>query len=129
MSSEKNPAQDPIKVALVGATGKMGQFAIDAVNAADDMALVAKLSSKHPLEDISAAGATHVLVLTVHDVSSKVVQFAVIIGLHTEIGTSGWTPDRRSVLGDPLAEHPNNSVLISPHFSIDAVLATRYAVL
>ncbi|MDN6519379.1 MAG: 4-hydroxy-tetrahydrodipicolinate reductase [Yaniella sp.] len=127
MSSEKNPAQDPIKVALVGATGKMGQFAIDAVNAADDMALVAKLSSKHPLDDISAAGATHVLDLTVPDVSSKVVQFAVNNGLHTVIGTSGWTPDKRSVLEDHLAEHPNVGVLIAPNFSIGSVLATRFA--
>ncbi len=127
MSSEKTPAQDSIKVALVGATGKMGQYAINAVNAADDMELVAKLSSKHPLDDISAAGATHVLDLTVPDVSSKVVEFAVNSGLHTVIGTSGWTVERRAVLQDQLAHHPNVGVLIAPNFSIGSVLATRFA--
>lgn len=127
MSTEKNSAQDPIKVALVGATGKMGQYAIDAVNAADDMELVAQLSSKHPLDDISAAGATHVVDLTVPNVSSQVVEYAINNGLHTVIGTSGWTEDKRTTLAKQLAEHPNLGVLIAPNFSIGSVLATRFA--
>ncbi|HIY85474.1 MAG TPA: 4-hydroxy-tetrahydrodipicolinate reductase [Candidatus Yaniella excrementavium] len=127
MSSEKESAQDPIKVALVGATGKMGQYAIDAVNAANDMELVAKLSSKNSLDEISVAGATHVLDLTVPDVSSQVVEFAIKNGLHTVIGTSGWNEDKRTALAEQLEEDPDLGVLIAPNFSIGSVLASRFA--
>lgn len=127
MTAENDSTQDTIAVALVGATGKMGQYAIDAINAADDMELVAQLSSKHSLEEITAAGATHVLDLTVLDASSRVVEFAVNNGLHTVIGTSGWTEDKRSVLQQQLADQPPVGVLIAPNFSIGSVLATRFA--
>lgn len=127
MSSETATSQHLIQVALVGATGKMGRYAIDAINAADDMTLVATLSSKNALEDITASGATHVLDLTVPDVSGQLVAFAVDNGLHTVIGTSGWTEDKRAVLETQLADHPEVGVLIAPNFSIGSVLATRFA--
>lgn len=127
MSSQTASTTDSIKVALAGATGKMGQYALDAITAADDMELVATLSSQDPLEDITASGATHVLDLTVPDVSSKIVAFAVDNGLHTVIGTSGWTEQKREVLHDQLGGHPTVGVLIAPNFSIGSVLATRFA--
>lgn len=119
--------QHPIRVALVGATGKMGRYAIDAIRSADDMELVATLSSHNPLDDITDAEATHVLDLTVPDVSQEVAAFAVNHGLHTVIGTSGWTDDKRQTLQDQLNEHPQTGVLIAPNFSIGSVLATRFA--
>lgn len=119
--------QHPIRVALVGATGKMGGYATDAINAADDMELVATLSSKNPLDDITAAEATHVLDLTVPDVSQDVATFAVKHGLHTVIGTSGWTEDKRHELQNLLNDHPQTGVIIAPNFSIGSVLATRFA--
>ena len=125
MSSATTP--QPIRVALVGATGKMGRYAIDAINNADDMDLVATLSSKNPLEDITEAQATHVLDLSVPDISPDVVAFAVANGLHTVVGTSGWTENKRTVLVSQLAEHPEIGVLIAPNFSIGSVLATRFA--
>lgn len=127
MSSQPTSQQHPIAVALVGATGKMGQHAIDAITAADDMELVATLSSKNPLVEITASKATHVLDLTVPDVSAQVVEFAVNNGLHTVVGTSGWTEDKRAVLATQLQDHPAVGVLIAPNFSIGSVLATRFA--
>src|SRR5699024_4268616 len=127
MSEQTTTSQDPIRVAIVGATGKMGTYAIDAVNAAADMELVATLSSKNELTDITETAATHVLDLTVPQVSPQVVQFAVNNGLHTVIGTSGWTEDKRAVLEDQLAQAPEIGVLIAPNFSIGSVLATRFA--
>lgn len=129
MSSQSASPQDPINVALVGATGKMGQYASEAVNAAEDMNLVAQLASQDSLDDILTAGATHVLDLTVPDVSPQIVEFAVNNGLHTVIGTSGWTDDKRAVLQQQLTEQPAVGVLIAPNFSIGSVLATRFAAL
>lgn len=126
-SSQVASINDPIKVALVGATGKMGQYAVHAVNATEDIELVAELSSKSPLEDITTSGATHVLDLTVPQVSEKVVAYAVDHGLHTVIGTSGWTEDKREALQTHLDAQPEVGVLIAPNFSIGSVLATRFA--
>ena len=127
MSPQTATPPDPIRVAIVGATGKMGTHAIDAVSAANDMELVATLSSKNELTAITDAKATHVLDLTIPDVSPNVVAFAVRAGLHTVIGTSGWTEDKRAVLQTQLADHPEVGVLIAPNFSIGSVLATRFA--
>lgn len=125
--SEHTTSAPAIRVAIVGATGKMGTHAIEAVNAAHDMELVATLSSKSQLTDITDAVATHVLDLTVPDVSPHVVQFALENGLHTVIGTSGWTEDKRATLETQLAAHPELGVLIATNFSIGSVLATRFA--
>src|SRR5699024_8066896 len=126
-SSQPATPQDPINVALFGATGKMGQYAKEAINAAGDMQLVAELSSKDSLDNIMTAGATHVLDLTVPAVSPEITAYAVDNGLHTVIGTSGWTEEKRSTLQDQLADHPAVGVLIAPNFSIGSVLATRFA--
>ena len=127
MSSQTVTPQEPLRVAIVGATGKMGKHAIDAVNAATDMELVATLSSKSELTEITDANASHVLDLTVPDVSPQVAQYAVNHGLHAVIGTSGWTEEKRAVLESQLAERPEIGVLIAPNFSIGSVLATRFA--
>ena len=119
--------EHPIRVALVGATGKMGRYAIDAINDAGDIELVATLSSDNPLDDITASGATHVLDLTIPAVSQDVAAFAVKHGLHAVIGTSGWTEDKRHALENQLGDHPEIGVLIAPNFSIGSVLATRFA--
>ena len=127
MPSQSSASQDRLRVALVGATGKMGTYAIEAINAADDMDLVATLSSSNELTEITDANATHVLDLTVPDVSPNVVQYAVSHGLHTVIGTSGWNEDKRAVLEKQLTDAPEIGVLIAPNFSIGSVLATRFA--
>ncbi|MGO1182658.1 MAG: 4-hydroxy-tetrahydrodipicolinate reductase [Micrococcaceae bacterium] len=116
-----------LRVALVGATGKMGRYAVDAVNEAADLELVAQLSSRDELDAITAAGATHVLDLTVPAVSPAVVRHAVENDLHVVVGTSGWSDERRAELQAQLAEHPEVGVLIAPNFSIGSVLASEFA--
>ncbi|WGH84712.1 4-hydroxy-tetrahydrodipicolinate reductase [Auritidibacter ignavus] len=120
-------SQTDIHVALVGATGKMGQPAGAAIEAAPDMRLVAQLNSKSQLEEILDSEATHVLDLTVPSVSESVVQFAVEHELHTVVGTSGWSDEKRDRLQQQLGDHPDVGVLIAPNFSIGSVLATQFA--
>ena len=129
MSAEHTPAAEagPIRVALLGASGKMGRRAVEAVSAAEDMELVAELTSKDSLDQVLDSGATHVLDLTVPDASPENVAFAVEHGLHTVVGTSGWVPERREKLTQQLAEHPELGVLIAPNFSVGSVLATAFA--
>ena len=129
MSAEYTPAAENarIRVALLGASGKMGRHAVEAVTAAEDMELVAELTSTDPLERVVEAGATHVVDLTVPDASPDNVAFAVEHGLHTVVGTSGWVQQRRERLQAQLAQHPQVGVLIAPNFSVGSVLASAFA--
>ena len=115
------------RVAILGASGKMGRPAVEAVESAADLELVAQLGSSDPLETILEAGATHVLDLTVPDASPQNVAFAVEHGLHVVVGTSGWSDDRRAVLSRQLDSHPEAGVLIAPNFSVGSVLASAFA--
>lgn len=119
--------KDRPQVAILGARGKMGRRAVEAVEAAEDLDLVAQLGSQDSLEQILEAGATHVLDLTVPDVSPHNVAFAVERGLHVVVGTSGWTAERRDELESQLAEHAEVGVLIAPNFSVGSVLASAFA--
>lgn len=118
---------DSIRVAILGASGKMGHYAVEAVDDADDMELVARLGSRDRLQAVLDAGATHVLDLTVPDASPEHVAFAVENGLHTVVGTSGWSDERRAALTEQLAAQPRVGVLIAPNFALGSVLASAFA--
>ncbi|APF40321.1 4-hydroxy-tetrahydrodipicolinate reductase [Neomicrococcus aestuarii] len=117
----------PLKVAILGAHGRMGSEAVAAVNNAVDMELVAALGSKDSIESILEAGATHVVDLTVPAVSEQNVRFAVSHGLHAVVGTTGWDDTKRASLTELLTEHPETGVLIAPNFALGSVLATAFA--
>lgn len=129
MSAEHTPAApgEPIRVALLGASGKMGRPAAETITAAADMELVAQLTSRDRLEQVLEAGATHVVDLTVPDASPENVAFAVEHGLHAVVGTSGWVAERRERLQGLLESQPQVGVLIAPNFSVGSVLATAFA--
>jgi len=119
--------QDSIRVAILGASGKMGHYAVEAVDDATDLELVARLGSKDRMESVLEAGATHVLDLTAPDASPDHVAFAVENGLHAVVGTSGWSHERRAALDGQLAGHPGIGVLIAPNFALGSVLASAFA--
>ncbi|MBG6083786.1 4-hydroxy-tetrahydrodipicolinate reductase [Zhihengliuella flava] len=116
-----------ISVAVLGAGGRMGAEAVAAVEAAEDLELVAALGRGDALEQVLKAGATHVVDLTVPDATEANVRFAVEHGLHAVVGTTGWTEARRAALTDALAEHPEVGVLIAPNFALGSVLASAFA--
>ena len=91
----------------------MGRHAVQAITEAPDLELVAELGSADPLQGMVDAGASHVLDLTVPQVSPENVAFAVERGLHAVVGTSGWSAERRAALQDQLEEHPEVGVLMS----------------
>ncbi len=127
MTSSAQTSFSRPRVAVLGASGKMGRPAVEAVETAEDLELVAQLGSADSLEEMVEAGATHVLDLTVPEASPRNVAFAVEHGLHVVVGTSGWSDERRSELTEQLAEHPEVGVLIAPNFSVGSVLASAFA--
>ncbi|GHG56312.1 4-hydroxy-tetrahydrodipicolinate reductase [Sinomonas cellulolyticus] len=116
-----------LPVAVLGANGRMGSEAVRAVNAAEDMEVVAALGRGDSLESLVESGATHVVDLTVPDATEENVRFAVEHGMHAVVGTTGWTDGRLESLGTLLSEYPGTGVLIAPNFALGAVLASAFA--
>ena len=115
------------RVAVVGATGRMGQLASRLIEASDEFELHASLDSKAPLSDM--LGADIVMDVTVPSVSQGVVEFAVANGLNVLVGTSGWSSDRIASLERSITDKLAVGVIIIPNFSVGSVLATSFAAL
>jgi 4-hydroxy-tetrahydrodipicolinate reductase len=115
-----------IRVAVAGATGRMGTLAVELINDAADLKLQAELSSNSDPERM--LGADVLLDFTLPDVSPKLVDFAVAAGLKVVVGTSGWSENKVAELAKKVAAAGNGSaVLIVPNFSVGSMLAQRFA--
>ncbi|MEU6891204.1 4-hydroxy-tetrahydrodipicolinate reductase [Streptomyces sp. NPDC046557] len=116
-----------LRVAVLGAHGRIGSEAAKAVEAADDMELVAALGRGDKLETLVDAGAQVAVELTTPDSVMGNLEFLVGHGIHAVVGTTGWTEDRLARLDTWLAGSPGTGVLIAPNFSIGAVLTMKFA--
>ncbi|SMX93499.1 dihydrodipicolinate reductase [Brevibacterium iodinum ATCC 49514] len=116
-----------IRVAVIGAKGRMGSHAVDAINDAEGLELVAALGSSDSLETLLEQNIDVAVELTVPKSTEDNVRFLVENGIDTVVGTTGWDNDRLARLEDTLKDHPKTAVLIAPNFSIGAVLAMRFA--
>jgi len=119
-----------IRVAVVGATGKLGSAAAALLERAEGFELVARLDSKSPLEAMlgpADASADVVLDTTLPHVSQGVVEFAIAHGRNVVVGTSGWSAERLSALGATLAQQPERGVVVIPNFSLGSALGTAFA--
>ncbi|MFJ6720258.1 MULTISPECIES: 4-hydroxy-tetrahydrodipicolinate reductase [unclassified Streptomyces] len=116
-----------LRVAVLGAQGRIGSEAAKAVEAADDMELVAALGRGDKPETLVDAGAQVAVELTTPDSVMGNLEFLVGHGIHAVVGTTGWTEDRLARLDTWLAGSPETGVLIAPNFSIGAVLTMKFA--
>lgn len=116
-----------IRVAVIGAKGRMGSHAVDAIDDAKGLELVAALGSSDSLETLIDQNIDVAVELTVPKSTEDNVTFLVENGIDTVVGTTGWDNDRLARLEATLKDHPETAVLIAPNFSIGAVLAMRFA--
>ena len=114
-----------IKVAVVGATGKMGQLVSQIVETSPEFELVAQIGSKGELSDM--LGADIAVDVTLPAVSQGVVEYAVAHGISVLVGTSGWTSERIAGLERMINGNLAVGVIIVPNFSVGSVLATAFA--
>ena len=114
-----------VRVAVVGATGRMGTLVSRLIDESDDFELASRIDSKGELS--AMLGADVVVDVSVPAVSQKVVDFAVENGLGVLVGTSGWTSERIAGVIAKLGADPNSGVIIVPNFSLGSVLATKFA--
>jgi len=111
-----------IKVAVVGATGRMGKLALDIIHGAQDLSLHAALDSKSELSQ--ALGADVIFDATNLEVSKSVVDFALENNLKVLVATSGWTQAALSAIE---AKVGSGAVVVVPNFSIGSTLASKFA--
>ncbi|MER8237089.1 4-hydroxy-tetrahydrodipicolinate reductase [Streptomyces sp. NPDC094049] len=116
-----------LRVAVLGARGRIGSEAVRAVEAAEDMELVAALGRGDDPERLVEAGAQVAVELTTPDSVMDNLDFCVRHGIHAVVGTTGWTEERLARLEGLLAGSPGTGVLIAPNFSLGAVLTMRFA--
>ena len=110
-----------IKVAVVGATGRMGKLALELIEAAQDMTLHSALDSKSELSQ--TIGADVIFDVTRFEVSQQVVAHAIAHNQKVLVGTSGWSSvelDRLKIRGDA-------AVVVVPNFSIGSMLGSKFA--
>ncbi len=116
-----------IRVAVLGAAGRVGSTVVRAIEAAPDLALAAALDLD---DDVSAAVAAHATVaveFTVPDSTEANVHALIDAGVHAVVGTTGWTEESLERVRDHLLDRPELGVLIAPNFALGAVFAMRFA--
>lgn len=116
-----------LRVAVVGAGGRMGSLACQAIAAAADLELVASVGSDDPLSLITCGGADIAVDLTRPEEVMNTVRYCVEAGIHCVIGTSGIDGVRQQQIRSMLTDRAGLAVLVIPNFAIGAVLAMRFA--
>lgn len=116
-----------IRVAVLGAAGRMGRQVVAAVEAADDLELVAQVDADADLSAVTAADAQVAVDFTVPAVTEQNVHALLDRGVHAVVGTTGWTAESLRRVHDHLASTPGLGVLVAPNFALGAVLAMSFA--
>ncbi|MEU4687918.1 4-hydroxy-tetrahydrodipicolinate reductase [Actinoplanes sp. NPDC023714] len=118
---------EPIRVGVLGARGRMGLEVCKAVDAADDLELVAMIDSGDLLFHASDTGAQVLVDFTNPDVVMDNLRWAIEQDISVVVGTSGFTEERLEQVRGWLAGKPGVGVLIAPNFGIGAVLMMQFA--
>jgi 4-hydroxy-tetrahydrodipicolinate reductase len=118
---------EPVRVGVLGARGRMGTEVCRAVNASDDLELVAMVDDGDWLFNVSDAGADVVVDFTTPDVVMDNLHWCIDQGINAVIGTSGFTEARLERVRSWLAHRPELGVIVAPNFAIGAVLMMEAA--
>lgn len=118
-----------IKVAVLGAAGRMGTNVCTAVDAAPDLELVAKIDEGDDLARVLASSGAQIAVdFTVPSVTEANVHALIDAGVHAVVGTTGWDDASRARVNEHLtAAGGDLGVLLAPNFGLSAVLAMTFA--
>ncbi|MFN8136976.1 MAG: 4-hydroxy-tetrahydrodipicolinate reductase [Propionicimonas sp.] len=114
-----------MRVAVFGAGGRMGAEVCRAVEAAEDLELVAAVDAGDDRSGVEAADV--VVDFTVPDAVMDNVAWCVERGIHMVVGTTGFTQERLDRVRELTGARPGVGVLIAPNFSIGAVLMMHFA--
>ena len=121
-----------IKIAVCGASGKMGREVVEAVEAAEDMKLVAKIdiASDNMYRTIEEAARVEDIDVLIDFTQPKSIYenalYCLNNGIKIVIGTTGLTDEQIEKLRQ-LSLEKNTGCFIAPNFSTGAVLMMMFA--
>ncbi len=116
-----------IKVAVLGAKGRMGATTVGAINEAADLELVAALDLGDDLDVLVTSGAEVVVDFTHPDSVMGNLEFAINHGVNVVVGTTGFNSEKLASIEGWLANHPKVGALVAPNFGLGAVLMMQFA--
>jgi len=116
-----------IKVAVLGAKGRMGATTVGAINEAADLELVAALDLGDDLNTLVTSGAQVVVDFTHPESVMGNLDFAINHGVNVVVGTTGFDPAKLETIKSWLAANPGVGALIAPNFGLGAVLMMQFA--
>jgi 4-hydroxy-tetrahydrodipicolinate reductase len=120
---------DTLRVAVLGAAGRMGRQVCSAVEAAEDLVLVARLDIDDDVASLRRDEVDVVVDFTTPDAVMGNLVHCIGAGIHTVVGTTGFSGQRLAEVESMLAEQPGVGCLIAANFGIGAVLMMRFAVM
>ena len=112
-----------IRVAVLGARGRVGVEVVRAVETADDLVLAGAFDAGDPLD---LSGAAVAVDFTHPDAVMQNLRACVNAGVHAVVGTTGFTDERLEQVRGWLEGTPTG-VLVAPNFGIAAVLMMQFA--
>jgi 4-hydroxy-tetrahydrodipicolinate reductase len=127
-----------IRVAVLGAAGRMGRETCRAVAGTTDMDLVAGVDPRHAGVDVGGIAATSSLeevVVARAEVAVDFTRASVALdnarwclehGVHVVVGTTGVSPEELQELRR-IAGSADANALVAPNFAVGAVLMMRFA--
>lgn len=118
---------EPIRVGVLGARGRMGSQVCKAIDAAGDTELVAMADAGEWIFEVADAGAQVVVDFTRPDVVLDNIRWCVDQGISVVVGTSGFDSAKLETVREWLKLQPKVGVIIAPNFAIGAVLMMQYA--
>ena len=112
-----------MKVAVIGAKGRMGSEVVRAVSAADDLDLGPTLDVD---DDLDLAGADVAVDFTHPAAVMANLKACIDAGVHVVVGTTGFDDARLDAVRGWL-EGTKTNILIAPNFGIAAVLMMQFS--
>src|SRR5690625_4675111 len=120
-------AMGDVRVAVIGAAGRMGATVSEAVERAEGLDLAHPVGSGVDLSQVTSENTVVAVVVTGPDATEQNVHTLIDTGVHEVVGTTGWTEQSLGRVRQRLERHPQVGVLIAPNFALSAVLAMRFA--
>lgn len=113
-----------IKVGVLGAKGRMGSTVCDAVEGDKDLELVARIDEDDLIDGLVDAGVEVAVDFTTPDAVKSNVLFCLDNGIHSVVGTTGWTEDDLAEIRDRTGKA---NVFVAPNFALGAVLMMEFS--
>ena len=116
-----------MKVAVLGAKGRMGAETVAAIESASDLTLSSALDLGDSLDQLIKTGTEVIVDFTHPDSVMKNIEFAITNGIHVVVGTTGFDDKKLSELKNLLSKNTKVGALIAPNFGLGAVLMMQFS--